>query len=267
MKIIIKNGLININRFKNETKNTSIGSIHYSKSSGYFKVIDIDNKYDIKNHKNRYLIQFIATSFITNTSSGHVITGEVYDYELPRICNIAYLGKMYPYIKKHEPKKLIAALYQRWISMIKRCYDKNNKKYRLYGKLGISVDKAWFNFSEFYYDALKLKNFNANDIINGNLTLDKDFLQQNLNKCNMIYSKDTCCWLTKSEQNKLIDFSTAHINEMKKFIVIYNDKMTVVKGIRSFEKLHNLRHGTITKMIDNGTDLNGYRFKKYENEE
>lgn len=39
--------------------------------------------------------------------------------------------------------------YGRWKAMLNRCYNKNNKKFYLYGKRGIKVCKEWHSFLTF----------------------------------------------------------------------------------------------------------------------
>jgi hypothetical protein len=41
-------------------------------------------------------------------------------------------------------------LYKSWYDMIRRCTDKNNRKYNIYGGRGISICNEWRNnFEEF----------------------------------------------------------------------------------------------------------------------
>ena len=255
------NGRIIMHRLKNETKNSSIGSIHFSRTSGYFRVIDIDNKYDPIKCKNRYRIKFIDTGYETSTSSGHVLRGKVYDYMKPRVCEIGYLGEDYLLIKNKENKEFLNKIYSRWTEMIHRCYNKSNKKYNIYGGIGITVSKRWHNFSNYYNDIQNLDGFSREKIYNGTISLDKDKLQQNIPKNKMIYSKDTCCWLSREEQNMYIDFVKAHENDMSKFISIKNSIECIEQGIKLFERNHNFPRGKISSIINTNKSYKGYKFK------
>lgn len=87
-------------------------------------------------------------------------------------------------------------LLKTWERMMKRCYDPNQHNYKFYGALGVSVCKEWHDPLQFIADVqyiphwfYKLNNWN-------NFDLDKDYFGSNQ------YSKDTCVWLRKDENNK-----------------------------------------------------------------
>lgn len=78
-------------------------------------------------------------------------------------------------------------LYQIWQGMKARCYNKNNKDYKYYGKLGVSICSEWKdNFEEFYYWSM------ANGY-KENLTIDRINNDKG-------YSPDNCRWVEQSEQ-------------------------------------------------------------------
>lgn len=47
-------------------------------------------------------------------------------------------------------------IYDRWLGMKQRCYDKKTKKYKWYGGRGIKVCKRWHKFKNFYNDNVQL---------------------------------------------------------------------------------------------------------------
>ena len=72
--------------------------------------------------------------------------------------------------------------------MIKRCYDPNNKSYPLYGGRGVIVCDEWKN---------NYQNFLDWSLANGwqkGLEIDKDIKGNGV-----LYSPNTCCWVTKIE--------------------------------------------------------------------
>lgn len=82
-------------------------------------------------------------------------------------------------------------LHRRWSSMKQRCYDPNTTCYKYYGGRGVRVCDEWIdNFKAFYDWAI------ANGWKKG-LHLDKD------KKGGMLYSPETCCFVTRRENNNL----------------------------------------------------------------
>lgn len=74
-------------------------------------------------------------------------------------------------------------VYKTWESMLARCYNKNNNRYKNYGAKGVTVCERWFKFANFYRDM-------GDD--NG-LTLDRKHNNQG-------YSKANCRWANMKEQ-------------------------------------------------------------------
>lgn len=73
--------------------------------------------------------------------------------------------------------------------MMQRCYNKNHKSYHNYGGRGVSVCDEWHNKKTFVEWGL------ANGF-HTNLDLDKDKKGDG-----MLYSPDTCCFITRKENN------------------------------------------------------------------
>lgn len=88
---------------------------------------------------------------------------------------------MKPYkgnIKSNHP------LYQTWMSMFARCYNKNHIHYKYYGACGITVCASWFDFSCFINSMGNRPKETTLDRINNTLG----------------YSPENCRWATKKQQ-------------------------------------------------------------------
>lgn len=201
----------------------------WSTNYGDCKVIEAINYKNIK-------IQFLDTGYIRSVRITDLLRGNVKDYLKPTVCNIGYLGENFRNIKNNNPD-MFNKIYQVWHDMIKRCYDKNNSSYIRYGKIGVSVSEEWHNFSQFYNDSFRLMGWDKDKFINKELFLDKDKFQINIPNGQRVYSKSTCCWLSRKENNSLMNCE----NQKIQFIVTYKDgSEEIVSGIRSFAKKHGI---------------------------
>lgn len=79
-------------------------------------------------------------------------------------------------------------LYKKWVSMKRRCYDKNNDRYQHYGAKGINICKEWFEFVNFYKWAMS----------NG---YSEKFTIDRIDVCGN-YEPNNCRWVTIKEQNR-----------------------------------------------------------------
>lgn len=78
--------------------------------------------------------------------------------------------------------------YMSWQSMLRRCYNKNNKRFRFYGGRGICVCKRWRkSFLNFFNDM-------------GRKPTKKHTLERKNN--NKDYCPENCKWATYEEQNR-----------------------------------------------------------------
>ena len=102
-------------------------------------------------------------------------------------------------------------LYKIFSSMKQRCYNPNNKKYRLYGYRGIKIYNEWLSdFEEFYKWAI-------NNGYKEGLSIDRI-------DCNGNYEPGNCRWATPKQQS----------NNLRKNIIIS------YKGV----------HGTISEVAE-----------------
>ncbi len=94
------------------------------------------------------------------------------------------------------------SLYNRWLGMFGRCYNKNNKKYKNYGARGIIVCDEWKNSFQNFYDWSMKNGFNES------LTLDRIDVDGN-------YCPENCRWT---------DMFTQENNRTNNRKVVYNKK-------------------------------------------
>ena len=190
-------------------------------------------------------IKFIKTGYITTVRMTELKTGSIKDMLKPSVCGVGYPGEKFNKIKK-ENKELFKKSYQVWIDMIKRCYDINRPGYSNYGKKGVRVSDRWLNFSKFYKDIQKLNGYNIDDFLNSRIFLDKDKLQLDKPHNKRVYSRSTCVFLSREENNSLQDYS----DQLIKFRVIFPDgHIEVHEGIRKFAKENNMYFTNISACL------------------
>ena len=117
-------------------------------------------------------------------------------------------------------------LYNVWINMRQRCYNKNMPSYKNYGERGIVVCEEWHDFAEFYKWAME--NGYKND-----LTIERINVNGN-------YEPNNCKWATREEQA---------YNKRNNRYITYNGKTQTMKewsvetGINYFKIRDRLRRG------------------------
>lgn len=182
-------------------RNIKIGETYKSNNYGDFIVLN-------KNDGGKYTIKFINTNGLNIASGEAIYHGRVKDKYAPNVSGIGYVGSFDGKISDDS----VIIFYRPWSDMMHRCYDKNDKDYKMYGGIGIQVDERWHDFGNFFNDAKILPGY-ANKLKNPSMyCLDKDYLQQNIPKNKRIYSKDTCVWLSKYD-NILIMNREKHNSE------------------------------------------------------
>lgn len=84
-------------------------------------------------------------------------------------------------------------------SMMARCYNKKNAKYKNYGARGVTVADEWQTLAGFIEGVTSLPSWNEEEFLKGALQLDKDLKI----KGNKTYSVDTCKWVSPQENAKV----------------------------------------------------------------
>jgi len=153
------------------------------------KEISFRDKYDVAHYKCVFLKSGYETDALVSQIVGS--SGEhVFDRYSPSVHNVGIMGNAY---MKDNPK-----LFDVWRAMIARCYNQKNPSYKTYGAKGITVCERWKRFDYFLEDVTTIKGFDQELINKGKLVLDKDII----NRDAKIYSPETCCFVSRSENTK-----------------------------------------------------------------
>ena len=145
-----------------------------------------------ENHISYYNVRFLKSGYITKACSSQIrgVGGtHVSDHLHPTFAGVGMIG----YAKPSE----YPYLFKAWSGMIDRCYNINNYAYKNYGAKGITVCERWKRFDNFVQDAASLPGYNKELVESGKLCIDKDIINRSL----LIYSPETCCFVTRSENS------------------------------------------------------------------
>lgn len=167
--------------------NIKLGEIYSSNNYGDF--IALDYVFD-ENGNKRLKIKFILTGYETTIKPVYALTGTATDPFYPRTYGIGYRGMISTKDNQRE--------HNVWSKMLSRCYNPNDKSYRYYGGVGITVCENWHCFANFCKDIKSLPNYDK-WLIQSDYELDKDYLQQGIPNNMKIYSPQTCCFLPSAD--------------------------------------------------------------------
>lgn len=207
-------------------KKLNIGKHYPSNNCGEVEVLE--------NVSNRYWkVKFINTGTEDSFREDAILAGCIRDKNAPLKLGIGSIGNVGT---RHENKKY----YGIWRDMLGRCYDQNNKRYK--ANINVVVCKRWLCFENFLEDCPKIDGWDEQKFQNGEIVLDKDKKQRY--QKNKVYSKDTCSWLSASENNVMQD------GQMKPFVAI-SPEGTVFHdyNITDFARKHNLERKHISGVL------------------
>ena len=147
----------------------------------------------------RARIKFLLTGTVMDVLIQNAMKGDVRDPYYPKICGVACIGNTYG-TGDHE------SMYNRWRSMISRCYNTNHKSYKYYKNCTVAPE--WLCFENFIKSVPYLPGYQ--DMINNpdvTYSIDKDILQPGI--VNKVYSPQTCMWIplidNVNEEAKRVD--------------------------------------------------------------
>lgn len=178
--------------YGNQQKTIYDGRVYESINHGPYTVIRELWALDMKSRV--FEVVFHNTGYHAIVTLGKMLSGEIKDKYVPSVYGIGYLGDEY-YITDDKKRMY----YKTWADMLKRCYDPTCKDYATYGGRGVTVDPRWYNFTTFYFDIQKIPGYWNKRADPKTYKLDKDYLQQHLPMNQRVYSKDTCVWISNTE--------------------------------------------------------------------
>lgn len=132
-------------------------------------------------------------------------------------------------------------IYHIYHDILKRCYNKNSKRYDDYGGRGISMCEEWRNDFKRFYDWCVSNGYQEN------LTIDRIDNSGN-------YEPKNCRW---------VDFKTQARNRKSNHIIEFNgERMLVVE----FSEKYNINYSTVLSAIKRNDNLDNLLRRKRERE-
>lgn len=181
---------------ENTSKRYFNGSVWRNNDGEAFTIIAKINE-KLKNGAWYYLCQFEDGNVVKATPN-HIYDGQIKNPYTPSLWGIGYIGdgKWQSCINYKRTKE-----YNLWIRMMGCCYNPKDKSYSDYGAKGVRVDDRWHNFQQFCDDISDFENYENWKNTEAEYALDKDIICDKKNISPKIYSKDTCQFITFSENS------------------------------------------------------------------
>lgn len=241
--LLIKHADKNFNQGKirnggETTMSEMLGLTKTTKSGLEYEIIKKDGRN--KHGAQLYLIKFTNTGTEMRVLKASIKSGTIKDRFHPSVYDVGCLGNA----KKVGNERV----YSLWNNMLCRCYHnhKNNKDYMSYGGIGVRVCERWKIFSNFLSDLENIEGYDEPLFAQGKIHLDKDKKQSNTPPSQKIYSLETCCFISK-EDNQVMRNTSRY---RKKFMAISPDGQRIyVDGLVDFSKENNLDASTITRCL------------------
>jgi hypothetical protein len=173
-----------------------------------------------------------------------------------------------------EKKYLFERLARVCYKMHDRCNNPKQSEYQYYGGEGVTYCKKWSSVAGFIDDADKIKGWDEKLFLEHKLQLDKDTYR----KGNKYYSKDTCQWVSPSENMNNMphhqkEFFAYNLETKETIEGLSVKRFCKEKGISystALRVLKHLRHRSGTWVLwykedPNKPDLDWEGFRKYRN--
>lgn len=143
-------------------------------------------------------------------------------------------------------------VYMIWYNMIRRCENPNCESYKKYGAKGVVVCEEWHDFERFLLDVPKIKGFDKEKLLNGQLSFDKDIYGNSKEYC-----VEKCCFVSKEVNNQ-------YKPNQQKCIIGFSPNGEIFKFFNQskFAKEHGLRQSTISDCLSGKCKTHrGWRFQ------
>ena len=118
----------------------------FDSKNGIYGKYKIIKDLGIINNRRMVRIKFITTGYETDIRYDYAVNEiSVKDPYYPKSHGVACTGNVQNIKRKHK------RVYDRWMSMISRCYNPNAKDYKRYGAIGVTVDPRWLCFENYLH--------------------------------------------------------------------------------------------------------------------
>lgn len=213
-----------------------------------------------KNNQNRY---YTIKSFTDNNRRRNIVFDSGYECcalisqlnsgKVKDLCAPTYYGVASSGMKNASQH----FLFNRWINMIGRCYNKKHSGYKSYGANGVVVSKELLNFKTYVDIVQQLPNYKFLVDSPQEWDIDKDYKSNGVK----IYSKDTLCIMKKKKNIELE-------NQSKKVKIqqftLENNLLNTYESIHCAESATGIHRGNIAKVIrGKAKTAGGFIWRKY----
>lgn len=224
----------------------NIGDRFKSIQCGWFEIVGI-----VPHKKGkRFIVEFdevMGIKYKTVREKKHVISGSILNPYYPLKLGLACVGNVNS--KKYNKE------FNKWRSMIERCYDINNRRYDIYGARGVRVCDRWLCFEYFLDDLIHVKGYDVEKLQNGKLHLDKDIIGNGL-----LYSPETCILVSPSENIK--DMNLRNKQKLFKATNLENNNIITSNNQTEFAKLINVSQSEISRCLNGERkSVRGYKIE------
>lgn len=217
---------------KRNIKLYKLGERYVNKDGLEFEIIEV-----LPRSKRK--IKFINSGYETEVDTGRIKNLEIRDRLSPSVAGVGIIGIEIKTPNTHP-------LYNRWGSMLSRCYNKNDKRYSTYGAKGVYVCEEWKYFPNYVRDISSKENYDKLLENSTEWDIDKDILAKD-NKC---YSKDTTLIVEKkinigykNSENRYANSTPTHQFSIEgEYIKSHKSRADAYREVKGIKDIHTKAH-------------------------